>query len=192
MKLKLLLFFITVVTINEKILFIGDSITAYDAGWSKMLTTENNYDAKNIAESSKGTGWMINRLCDELKGKKQYSKVFIYGGINDMLSDDKYQPVSTSFNNIKTMIDIAKKHDVEPIIICGYDPSVITNTWYKHKAFEKKIRENYKIFQDSLMTLKNVKVIPPIKLLREDMTDGIHPSISGHKKLTEHILKNMK
>jgi lysophospholipase L1-like esterase len=190
--MKFLLLLLPVLFINEKILFVGDSITAYNDGWSKMITTENCYNAKNIAESSKGTGWMVDRLCNELNGNRQYSKVFIYGGINDMLTDDRFQPVSTSFKNIKIMIKIARKHNIEPIVICGYEPSVITNTWYNHKAFEKKIRDNYKMFQDSLMTLKDVKVIPPVKLLREDMADGIHPTIAGHRKLTEHIIKNMK
>lgn len=180
-------FFLLVIVPGEKVLFIGDSLTAYQYGWQEKLTKEKGYRSTNAAVGGKMTSWMIESLYDKLKASK-YKKVFIYGGVNDIFSDKKAE---VPLENIKTMIRMCKQRNVEPIVIAGYDPSIMTNTWIKDKSIEATFRSEYKRLQDSLMIMSNVKIIPPVKLLRSDSDDGIHLNSTGQKKFSEWIINHM-
>ncbi len=174
-------------------LFIGDSLTTYRGGWQDVISKAKNYNYQNLSIGGKRTDWMVNVLCNNLTTKHQYDTVFIYGGINDIFT---YYKASVPLTNVKRMIEHCIKYNVTPIIITGYDPSIITNTWVKTyyangKSLEDSFRKEYKIYQDSLMCLKNITVIPPIRLLRSDSDDGIHLNASGHKKFSEWILKHL-
>lgn len=170
---------------NEKVLFVGDSLTAYQNGWQAQLSKEKNYQSTNIAVSGKRTDWMIDVLCDNLK-TQHYDKIFIYCGINDLVTNYKAE---IPLNNIRTMILICKKHNIEPIIVTGYNPLIIRVG--KNKNFETTVKYEYKRLQDSLLTITNVKIIEPAPLIKTDTNDGIHLNSAGQKKFSEWIINHM-
>ncbi|SRR5258706_5446627 len=171
----------------EKVLFIGDSLTAYQYGWQQKLSEEKNYQSVNTAVSGKRTDWMLGILGESIK-TNHYDKIFIYGGINDIVGNYKAE---VPLRNIRHMISICKMHNIEPIIITGYNSEIIRVLRMRNKGFEKTIRYEYKRLQDSLMTINNTKVIPPALLLQTDTNDGIHLNSTGQKKFSEWIIKNM-
>ena len=80
----LLLFLISILLTGfkeeEKILFVGDSLTAYSGGWqhqvSRMLHARNT----NISKGGKRTKWMVKELSKHSDNTEGYTKVIIYGG----------------------------------------------------------------------------------------------------------------
>lgn len=173
---------------SKKILFIGDSLTAYDKGWQYQLCKIQKYEFDNLAVGGKHTDWMLNRLKQHLDTtKNKYQEIYIYGGINDAFTisinmDDAY-------NNIQKMVDLAIAHKAKPIIIVGYDSfEVIKNTGYKN---EQVYKDRYIKFQTKLLKIKNAKIVPIFKSSNADVIDGIHLNYKAHLRLANWVIYNV-
>jgi lysophospholipase L1-like esterase len=191
----LLLFLISILLTGfkeeEKILFVGDSLTAYSGGWqhqvSRMLHARNT----NISKGGKRTKWMVKELSKHSDNTEGYTKVIIYGGINDSFSSVKE---SETIDNIQDMVYTAKEMGAEPIVIIGYNPEKVNISTMYSTEIETKCRNGYIKLQKRIQRdIKGCNVIPMENTIdRTDSDDGIHLKASGHNKFAKWVLKNLE
>lgn len=175
---------------EERILFVGDSLTAYSGGWQHQLGRMLHMKYDNIAKGGKRTKWMLNQLKQYSHKTDRYTKVIIYGGINDSFSRVKEDE---TISNIQKMVDIARYMGAEPIVVVGYNPNeIIKNTTYSSEI-ETKCRNRYISLQKRIETdIKGCTIVPMGDVLeRTDSDDGIHLKGSGHRKFMHWVLSNI-
>ena len=188
--ISLFLLFLVPVKKDVKILYIGDSLTCYSNGWQHTVAKGMGMGYVNISKGGKRTDWMLKTLSNYLENGPHHNTLIIYGGINDSFASTKE---STTINNIQSMVDLGNLHEMEVIVIVGYDPSkVIKKTVYDDKT-TKTCRDRYIKLQKKMQErLLGCKVIPmDTTVTYQDSGDGIHLKSSGHKKFANWVLKNL-
>ena len=175
---------------EERILFVGDSLTSYSGGWQHQLGRMLHTKYDNISKGGKRTKWMLSQLKQYSHKTDRYTKVIIYGGINDSFSSVREDE---TIENIQTMVDIAKKMGAEPIVVVGYNPiRVIMATTYSDDI-ETKCRNRYISLQKRIAKdIKGATIVPMTDTIdRIDSDDGIHLKGSGHRKFMHWVLSNI-
>ncbi len=175
---------------DYKILFVGDSLTAYSNGWQHKYSKGRGADYENISKGGKRTKWMLEQMKKYPLDSYKYNEVVIYGGINDSFS---YVSEDETINNIQQMVYIAKRMGAVPIVIIGYDPNkVIQNTMYSNEV-ETRCRNRYIKLQKRMATDLKWCVIVPMDttITRMDSDDGIHLKSSGHRKFGKWVFDNL-
>jgi lysophospholipase L1-like esterase len=144
----------------------------------------------NMAKGGKRTDWMLKTLRNYLENGPHHNTLIIYGGINDSFASTKE---STTISNLQSMVDLGNLHDMEVIVIVGYDPSrVIKKTVYDNNT-TKVCRDRYIKLQKKMQErLLGCRIIPmDTTVTYEDSGDGIHLKSSGHRKFANWVLKNL-
>lgn len=174
---------------KERILFVGDSLSAYTGGWQHQLARMLGIKYDNIAKGGKRTKWMLSQLIQYSHKIDRYTKVIIYGGINDSFSGVKEDD---TIHNIEMMVCIARSMGAEPIVVVGYNPNkVIYETSYP-KDVELKCRNRYISLQKRILNIKHCSIIPMEDVVdRNDSDDGIHLKAAGHRKFMNWILAHI-
>ena len=175
---------------EERILFVGDSLTAYSGGWQHQLGRMLKIKYDNIAKGGKRTKWMLNQLEKYSHKTDRYTKVIIYGGINDSFSSVKEDD---TIENIQKMVNMAKYMGAEPIVVVGYNPNRVIQVTTYSPEIETKCRNRYISLQKRIQTdIKGCKIIPmEDSIYRIDSDDGIHLKASGHRKFMNWVLTNI-
>jgi lysophospholipase L1-like esterase len=176
---------------EDKILFVGDSLTAYRGGWQHQVARMLHAKHTNISKGGKRTKWMVNELNKLSDNSEGYTKVIIYGGINDSFSSVKEEE---TIENIQDMVYTAKEMGSEPIVIVGYNADKVNrNTMYSNEV-ETKCRNRYIKLQKRIQRdIRGCNVIPMDNTIdRSDSDDGIHLKASGHRKFSSWVLKNLE
>ena len=175
---------------EERILFVGDSLTAYSGGWQHQVGRMRHIKYDNIAKSGKRTKWMLNQLKQYSHKVGRYTKVIIYGGINDSFSSVNEDD---TIENIQKMVDIVKEMGAEPIVVVGYNPHRVIQATSYPSEIETKSRNRYIGLQKRIGTdIKGCTIIPMENGIgRTDSDDGIHLKASGHRKFANWILENL-
>ena len=184
---------------NNNVLFIGDSITDIEfksqpTGTYPLKIRKDRPDlvVDVHAEGGKTTGWMLTNLPPYLT--KPYSKVFIYGGVNDAFSDNI--KLDTAVANVQKMVDLAVANGAKAYVIMGYEPNgfmdyrkMPTTRYVTSKQGYIPLIERYKQFQSLIQSrIKGATIIPKFDLT--GMTnDGTHPTGTGQKQIAETIKK---
>jgi len=176
---------------DDKILFVGDSLTAYKGGWQHQVARMLHSKYDNISKGGKRTKWMVNELNKLSDNSNGYTKVIIYGGINDSFSSVKEDE---TIENIQDMVYTAKEMGAEPIVIVGYNPERVINLTMYSKEVEAKCRDRYIKLQKRIQRdIRGCNVIPVENTIyRIDSDDGIHLKASGHRKFSSWVLKNLE
>jgi lysophospholipase L1-like esterase len=176
---------------DDKILFVGDSLTAYRGGWQHQVARMLHVKHDNISKGGKRTKWMVNELNKLSDNSRGYTKVIIYGGINDSFSSVKEDE---TIENIQDMVYTAKEMGAEPIVIVGYNPERVINLTMYSKEVEAKCRDRYIKLQKRIQRdIRGCNVIPVENTIyRIDSDDGIHLKASGHRKFANWVLKNLE
>ena len=175
---------------DERILFVGDSLTCYSGGWQHQVARMRHTKYDNISKGGKRTKWMLQQMKKYPLDSYKYTDVIIYGGINDSFSSVSE---NETINNIQQMVDIAKGMGAVPIVIIGYNPQrVNVHTIYSNEI-ETKCRNRYIKLQKRMQAeLKRCVIIPMENGIdRTDSDDGIHLKSSGHRKFSKWILDNL-
>ena len=175
---------------EERILFVGDSLTAYSGGWQHQVGRMRQIKYDNIAKGGKRTKWMLNQLKQYSHKTDRYTKVIIYGGINDSFSSVREDE---TIENIQKMVDIVREMGAEPIVIVGYNPQKVIQATSYPSEIETKSRNRYIGLQKRILTdIKGCTIIPMENVIgRTDSDDGIHLKVSGHRKFANWILENL-
>ena len=188
--LTLLMFSFTTVK-EEKVLFIGDSLTCYKGGWQAQVCNEFGWKFDNISVGGKRTSWMLTTLTEYLRANHNFKKVFIYGGCNDAYSHVK---LTSAINNIQDMVDLCWKYNIEPIVIVGYDPNLVQQRTPYDEKTTKFHRDRYIELQNMMVKhLTNCKIITKdTTVTRKDSDDGLHLKASGHRKFSNWVINKLR
>lgn len=171
---------------QDRILFVGDSMTAYSNGWQHQFAKQIGCQYTNLSVSGKRTSWMLQTLRSHLQTDSNYKACFIYGGINDGFAHVKTQ---SAIDNIQSMVDLCNSMGIEPVVIMGYNPcTAMTNLRTANADFHVN---RYVQIQDMMSSLQNCKLITIADTItRQDSDDGIHFRASGHRKFSQWVLKH--
>ncbi|NIF07411.1 capsular biosynthesis protein [Chryseobacterium sp. Tr-659] len=174
------------------VVFMGNSITE---GWVKShpeFFTENNYTGRGI--SGQTTSQMLLRFQNDVVSLKP-ELVVINAGTNDIAQNTGVYDPDFTFNNIKSMADIAKNNGIK-VIIASVLPAAafpwrkeITEVPQKVEALNNRLKQyannNKFIFVDYNTAMRDTK-----GGMREGLSkDGIHPLPEGYA-IMEPLIKN--
>lgn len=185
---------------NNNILFIGDSITDIDDAKGRptgtypllLRTDKPNLSIDVNALGGKTTSWMLLNLPPYLRNKK-YSKVFVYGGVNDAFNTS-VTPEKT-IANIQKMVDLAKENGAKAYVVLGYEPNgfmdyrkMATTRYVTKKEGYIPLIARYKNLQQLMSTkIIGATIIPKITLGSQYTIDGVHPTGAGQRIIADTI-----
>lgn len=192
----------------KKILIVGDSQSAIkmanggDISFTYPNLLRKQFSDKKIdvlALQGKTTGWMLSNLPNQLKGKK-YDRVYIYGGGNDATNSSI--TIDKIISNIQKMVNLARENGADVFVNLGYkiegtsgkfgNYNIMPITPYiKDRKQWIPLVERRKLVQKRLSKeIKGANLIP-IYDLKQNTTDGIHPTAQGHKLVAQAIAKTL-
>lgn len=177
-----------------KAVLMGDSIT--ETWWGKDSTffKDNNFVGRGI--SGQTTSEMIVRFRkDVLDLHPQF--VVIMAGTNDIAQNNGIISKENILGNLKTMVEIAKFHNINPML-CSVPPSA-GFVWRKDLAPAKEIIELNKMIKEYAVSVG----IPYIDyhsaltdenggMPKEYAKDGVHPTLEGFKIMEKILLETFE
>ena len=175
----------TIIDVKDKTaLFIGDSHTSnHSVGWQVILCDKTKLRMNNISVVGKTTGWMLEQ--SRLYLLSNYDYCFIYGGANDMYTSSI--SIKQAVNNIKQIVKLCKIHNVNPVILTGFDPIKCTRT--SNMNYGPK----YAKFQQTLLDSFGSMVVDTRVIERGDCWDNLcHMNPEGHRKVANQVIKVCK
>ncbi len=195
----------------KKILFVGDSqVAVVNSSGGKITYTYPNILREKLSNKGvsidvlalggKTTDWMKKNLPAKLKSKK-YDRVIIHGGGND--TSNASIPLSTTIKNIQEMVDLAKNNGADVFINLGYkiqgkfgDINIMpvgrpANLLTKKEQWIPYVQKRKELQRLLPNQIKGVNFINPYDL-QSKTTDGIHPTVAGHKIVAEKVYETIK
>lgn len=177
---------------SGNLLFIGDSLTAYENSFVDQLQKQYpNLNIKKIALGSQQTSWMLPRLRQELASGNKYNAIVIWGGINDIYATDS---IDGAKSNLKQMYDVAKRSGA----------SVIALTIVPNATHNLSTRQRTQLTNDLnswIKANKEVDVIVDVNNLVNDGMDGtkkeflqsdnLHLTDSAHLMIKDDFAKKV-
>lgn len=182
----------------KKILFVGDSITATEFNGKPTSTYPNlirklrpDLQIDVLAISGKQTKWMLENLPSKLTNG--YDRVYIYGGVNDALSNVS---VSSVQSNMQKMVDLVNKSGAEAWVVLGYEPQGFMD-WRKMpvtRYISKKedyipLISRYQNIQANYLKTRNANFVNKFQLSPNLTSDGTHPYTGGQQIIAQEIMK---
>ena len=183
---------------TEKILFVGDSISAIQTPTGEMVSWTYPAQVKKslpnavvdvLAIGGKQTSWMLESLPNQLATTK-YNRVYIYGGTNDIFSQI---PIKTVLSNVQKMVDLAISNGAKAYVIIGYSTQNMDYTkmpatkYVPNKTDYIPMIEKYKEYQESIpTTITNAQFIGIFDI--GTLSDGFHPSVVQARQIANIII----
>ena len=174
---------------KSKIVLMGDSITE---GWSNYDSEflENN-NLINRGYSGQTTSQMLLRFRNDVITLNPKA-VVILAGINDIAENTRFYDLTTVADNIFSMVELSKAHNIIPIICSvlpadkfSWNPDIIpTQKVIELNAIlENYARKNNEIYLDYYSVMHNGK-----GGLNDNFTnDGVHLTIEGYKFMSNQL-----
>ena len=199
--LTFILFIISLLTFaqknNQKIIFIGNSITEMWTKKSFFFKSNTNFINKGI--SGQTTSEILNRFQNDVINKKP-NTVIILAGINDIAENNGPIKIENIAKNIFKMVELAKKEKINTII-CSVLPA-------NKILWNKSIKPTFKIIKLNMMLkqyCKNNKIEyvdyysemvdwkgglkTPLYTSKWDL---VHPNEKGYEKMEEILQISLK
>ena len=179
----------------KKIVLIGDSITESWKGYSPEFFADNPY-LINKGVGGETTPQILHRFnADVVSFEPGF--VIILAGINDIAQNTGYISVSETFANIVNMVEIAKAHNISPIL-CSVLPAskIVWKPEIKsadlvielNNKLKMYCEENNVVYVDYFSSMVGEK-----KELRAELTyDGVHPDKNGYAIMEGILLDVLK
>ena len=199
--LTFILFLISLFTFaqknNQKIIFIGNSITEMWTKKSFFFKSNTSFINKGI--SGQTTSEILNRFQNDVINKKP-NTVIILAGINDIAENNGPVTIEKIAENIFKMVELAKKEKINTII-CSVLPA-------NKILWNKSIRPSFKIIKLNMILkqfCKNNKIEyvdyysemvdwkgglkTPLYTSKWDL---VHPNEKGYEKMEEILQISLK
>ena len=187
--------------IEKKVIFFGNSITQVWSDYTKFFSN-NKYVNKGI--SGQTTDQMLLRFKKDVVDEEAYC-VVILAGINDLAENNGPISLGEIFENIKSMVKIAKDNNIKVIlssILPAYEflwnpgiyPSNDIIFLNKNlKDFCKSANVKYVDYHSSMKD-KRDGLKDEFTYWRDDFNgyDGVHPNKKGYLKMEKIISKTLK
>lgn len=175
---------------SGKTVLMGDSITEFWKVNDPLFFSQNNLVDRGI--SGQTTSQMLLRFRQDVIDLRP-KKVVILAGVNDIAQNAGPIEVSQIFDNIKSMVDLAKANKIQPIL-CLVVPAN-RFPWRPEIVPTEKIAQ----LNDLIKNYANSNNIPlvdyftPLKdaefgLDSKYGDDGVHPNLEGYKIMEKALL----
>ena len=179
----------------KKIILLGDSITESWKGYSPEFFAENPY-LINKGVGGETTQQILRRFNTDVVSFEP-GFVIILAGINDIAQNTGYISVSETFANIVNMVEIAKSHNISPVL-CSVLPAskIVWKPEIKsadlvidlNNKIKKYCEKNNMVYVDYFSSMVGEK-----KELRSDLTyDGVHPDKKGYLIMEKILLETIQ
>ncbi len=193
----------------KRVCVFGASITSglndfAEGGWCDLLKRDllkKGIFIFNLGISADDTSDLLKRFEPECKARRPEGIIITIGGNDSQFFMDKNDfriGLKDTCNNFEKLIEIAKKH-TNNIIIIGLtkvDEEKINPIFIKEKRkyYKNENLERYDKAISDLAKEHNIKFIPTFDLLDEkDLSDdGLHPTPAGHRKLFVRIREGLR
>ena len=199
--LTFILFLISLFTFaqknNQKIIFIGNSITEMWTKKSFFFKSNTNFTNKGI--SGETTSEILNRFQNDVINKKP-NTVIILAGINDIAENNGPIKIENIAKNIFKMVELAKKEKINTII-CSVLPAhkILWNKSIKPtfkiiklnmilKQFCKNNKIEYVDYYSEMVDWKGGLKTP----LYTSKWDLVHPNEKGYETMEEILQMSLK
>ena len=177
-----------------KVVFMGNSITDFWPDNDPEFFSKNGYVGRGI--SGQVSAQMVMRFRQDVINLKPQA-VVILPGTNDIARNDYAMTIEQTFDNVKSMVDLAKANKIK-VVICSTMPSYEFG-WRKelkpaedikrlNKMMKKYCAENKIVYVDYHSAMKDERDGLPLKYSK----DGVHPSLEGYKVMEELVQKALK
>jgi len=187
--------------IENKVIFFGNSITQVWSDYTKFFS-DNKYVNKGI--SGQTTDQMLLRFKKDVVDEEAYC-VVILAGINDLAENNGPISLDEIFENIKSMVKIAKDNNIKVIlssILPAYEflwnPGIYPSNDIifinkNLKDFCKSANVKYVDYHSSMKDKRN-GLKDELTYWRDDFNgyDGVHPNKKGYLKMEKIISKTLK
>ncbi len=178
---------------GKNILFVGDSLTAGfgidGQGFVDQIKAKNPaLNIKRIAVTGKQTGWMLDQLKKELSSGRNYETIVIWGGINDIYSNNS---ISGAKNNLQEMYNAAHESGAKVITLNTiptgayklFSPQKLKltnelNSWIKSNSTKDNMVDVDILVGDGQGNTKKEYMQP----------DKLHLSKLAHKKIASELI----
>ena len=183
---------------TEKILFVGDSISAIQTPTGETVSWTYPAQVKKslpnaivdvLAIGGKQTSWMLQNLPNQLATTK-YNRVYIYGGVNDIFSQI---PIRTVLSNVQKMVDLVVATGANAYVIIGYSTQNMDYTkmpmtrYISSKTDYIPMIQKYKEYQEAIpTTIQNAKFIGIFDI--GTLGDGFHPTGTQPRQIANIII----
>lgn len=193
----------------KKILIVGDSQSAIKTAsggnitWTYPNLLRDKFPNKEIdvlAIGGKTTSWGLDNLPSQLSDNK-YDRVYIYMGGND--TSNSSIPLDRAIGNVQKMVDLSKENGADVFVGLGWkiegekgkfgNHNIMPLTRYLDSAEDWiPLVNRRRDFQKRLFKeIKGANFVP-VYDLKQNTTDGIHPTREGHKLVADYYAKTLK
>lgn len=183
----------SVMPAKNSVVFMGDSITEFWKTTSPDFFTSNPFIDRGI--SGQTTPQMLIRFNQDVIQLKP-STVVILAGINDIAENTGPITLEAIFDNIESMAELAKTNRIK-VVLCSVLPS---NHFYwnpkiepadKVIALNKMIQDYAKKNKIPFVDYYSAMVDDKKGLQKKYGEDGVHPNVTGYKKMESILLKSL-
>ena len=182
------------ITTPVKAVFMGNSITDHWVKKDSTFFSDNGYVGRGI--SGQVSAQMVMRFRQDVIDLHPQA-VVILAGTNDIARNDYAMSLEETFDNVKTMVDLARANGIK-VVICSTMPSFQFG-WRKElkpaediKRLNRVLRlyaqENKITYVDYHSAMKDERDGLPEKY----SPDGVHPNLDGYKVMEELVQEALK
>ena len=141
---------------------------------------------------------LLKRMAVETEARKP-DALLIQIGVNDAryieTEDHPETPLPVFKENIEKIMQIAKQH-TEGIAFLGITPVNESKTmpipWRPDLYYTERNVAQYAAALEMFCSEQNIRFIPMGDIFtKEDLPDGLHPSVEGHTKIAERVLEHL-
>ena len=203
----------------QTVLCVGDSITAADNSWVKLVGQHAAIDTINAGLGGRRTGTAVETFEAALTNSAPFNRVIFFLGVNDLPARDPAparKKVELCVANMEKAIDAAIKRlpprDIILIAPCGVNAEMMRHPPQSTDPTtgvrcERNLKKGYDICQPILGDLetayrqlaerKGVQFLSLLNVVsKENYTDGLHPNDAGQREIaaaiTPILLKEVK
>ena len=186
---------------KKKVIFFGNSITQVWSDYTKFFS-DNKYVNKGI--SGQTTDQMLLRFKKDVVDEDAYC-VVILAGINDLAENNGPISLDEIFENIKSMVKIAKDNNIKVIlssILPAYEflwnPGIYPSNdiIFLNKNLKDFCKSGKAKYVDYHTSMKDERdgLKDEFTYWRDDFNgyDGVHPNKKGYLKMEKIISKTLK
>ncbi len=186
---------------EKKVIFFGNSITQVWSDYTKFFS-DNKYVNKGI--SGQTTDQMLLRFKKDVVDEDAYC-VVILAGINDLAENNGPISLDEIFENIKSMVKIAKDNNIKVIlssILPAYEflwnPGIYPSNdiIFLNKNLKDFCKSGKAKYVDYHTSMKDERdgLKDEFTYWRDDFNgyDGVHPNKKGYLKMEKIISKTLK
>ncbi|MCG3147118.1 MAG: hypothetical protein PCFJNLEI_00555 [Verrucomicrobiae bacterium] len=194
---------------GQRVLCVGDSITAADHSWVSLIAKSGKIETINAGQGGRRTGAAVETFETAVTTSQSFNRVIFFLGVNDLPGRDPAPPdkkVALCVKNMELAIDRALKtlpaKDVILVAPCNVNAELMRQPHKTDAAMtkrrERNVQKGYDICPPILEKLESAyrqlaqkKGVQFVSLLRvvspANFPDGLHPDNAGQRQIADAI-----